>query len=204
MPELKKHWENIYTNKSDLELEWFEPIPKTSIYFIEKYSTSKQHYIIDIGAGNSNLSKNLCNIGYKHFSVLDISDEAIERCRAKLLKCKGIHELITSNILDFNPSSSFHIWHDRASFHFLIQTKDIKKYVSIAFKNILKSGFLILGTFSLSGPSTCSNLPVNRYNAKMLEKIFSTGFKLIETIEETHITPSGNEQDFVWVVLQRN
>jgi 2-polyprenyl-3-methyl-5-hydroxy-6-metoxy-1,4-benzoquinol methylase len=204
VPGIKKHWETIFHTKGDMEMDWFQAIPKKSIQLIEQYSETKQHTIIDIGAGNSNLTKTLCSRGYKHFSVLDISEVAIERCRAKLQKCKGIHELIATDILDFNPSSAFHIWHDRAAFHFLTQAKDIKKYVSIASKNITKSGYLILATFALTGPTTCSNLPVTRYNALMLEKLFSHSFKLIESLEEKYITPSGVEQDFIWVVLQRN
>lgn len=204
MPESKKHWETIYHTKADLEMDWFQAIPKKSLQLIEKYSESKQHKIIDIGGGNSNLTKTLCSRGFKQFSVLDISEVAIERSRAKLQKCKAMHDLIVSNILEFTPSTTYHIWHDRAVFHFLTQPEDIKKYVSIASKNIQKSGYLILATFSLTGPSECSNLPITRYNVHMLEKLFSESFSLVESIEETHLTPQGAEQEYVWVVLQRN
>lgn len=204
MNELKNHWENIYNKTGDQDLSWFQAVPEKSIQLIEKYSASKQHKIIDIGGGNSNLSKELCCLGYKNFSVLDISEEAIERCRAKLRKCKGIHELIASNILEFNPLSPYQIWHDRAVFHYLIEPADIKKYIAIASKNIIQKGYLILSTFSISGPSVCSGLPVTRYSTSLLEKLFSDSFLLLETLNETHITPIGILQDFVWVVLQRN
>lgn len=204
MDEKKKHWNKIYTKKSDNEVSWFQPNPETSISIVEKYSNSKSNKVIDIGGGNSNLTKELCKKGFESFSVLDISQKALERCEAKLAECKASVDYLEADILEFSSILPFQIWHDRAVFHFLTQPDEISKYVEIVTKNVEKGGYFILSTFSLTGPEKCSGLAVSRYNAKMLETIFSDNFTLQESFDETHVTPSKSTQDFVWVVFKRN
>ncbi|MDA3893114.1 MAG: class I SAM-dependent methyltransferase [Salinivirgaceae bacterium] len=204
MTELKKHWNKIYAKKHDSEVSWYQLNPETSLNLIQKYSITINNSFIDIGGGNSNLTKHLCEKKYNNFSVLDISEEAIERCRAKLRKCKGIQELLVCDILDFEPSKLFHIWHDRAVFHFLTEKKDINKYIHIASMSIAHNGYLLLSTFALTGPNNCSGLPVKQYSIEKLEKLFSPNFSLVESFEETHKTPLKIEQNYIWVVLKRN
>ncbi len=204
MKDLKNHWNKIYGKKEDNEVSWFQPTPETSISIIEKYSSSKSDKVIDIGGGNSNLTKMLCDKGYESFSVLDISHKALERCEEKLSKCKASIEYLESNILEFSSILPFQVWHDRAVFHFLIEPDDINKYVEIVSDNIEKGGCFVLSTFSLTGPDKCSGLHVSRYSENLLENLFSENFTLIESFKETHITPTSSKQDFVWVVFKRN
>lgn len=199
----KNHWNLIYSSKRDCELSWYQSVPSKSIELIEKYVKSKQGKIIDVGGGNSNLTKLLCNNNYRNFTVIDISEEAIERCRAKLLRCKGIPYLLALDILDYKPQHCFQIWHDRAVFHFFTTSVEIKKYVSLTSKYIEKNGILILATFSLSGPDHCSGLPIIRYDERSIGEIFINDFRVLESFTETHITPSGNDQEYIWVVLEK-
>ena len=55
----KEHWENVFKTKSLNEVSWFEPIPKTSLSFIEIANLSKSDKIIDIGGGDSFLVDHL-------------------------------------------------------------------------------------------------------------------------------------------------
>ncbi|MBI9068854.1 MAG: methyltransferase domain-containing protein [Salinivirgaceae bacterium] len=199
---IRDYWNKIYAQKNDNEVSWYQSNPETSVALVQKYTNNKTGNIIDIGSGNSEFSKSLFALGYKSLSMLDISEEAIERSRAKLMKCRGIHDFYTTNILDFKTSSKYNIWHDRAVFHYLINADDILKYVSIASKAIEKNGYLIISTYSLSEPEKCNGLSVNRYSAKLLSEIFQKNFDLVESFEENHNTPMNTKQNFVWTVFR--
>ena len=80
MNQLKNHWEQVYKKKADNEVGWFQTVPEKSIELNEKYATSNHDKIIDVGGGASNLTKLLCKLGYKNFSVLDISSST---CRMR-------------------------------------------------------------------------------------------------------------------------
>jgi len=45
----KDHWENIYASKQLNEVSWYQPIPKTSLNFIESCSLQRNSPIIDVG-----------------------------------------------------------------------------------------------------------------------------------------------------------
>ena len=74
----KDHWENIYDSKALNEVSWYQPIPKTSLNFIESCSLQRNSPIIDVGGGDSFLSDYLLKRDYEDISVLDISSKAIE------------------------------------------------------------------------------------------------------------------------------
>lgn len=204
MSNLKDHWNKIYATKADNEVSWYQTNPESSLNLINKYCVSKNHKIIDIGGGNSNLATELCKQAYNNCSVLDISSEAITRCKTKLANCANSFKLITTNILNFSSTSKYHIWHDRAVFHFLTNQTDILKYITTASTNIVQNGYLILSTFSKTGPLKCSGLPICQYNAHEIEILFKQSFKIVEWFKETHQTPFKTKQDFIWIVLRRN
>ena len=77
----KDHWENIYDSKALNEVSWYQPIPKTSLNFIESCSLQRNSPIIDVGGGDSFLSEYLLKRDYEDISVLDISSNAIERAK---------------------------------------------------------------------------------------------------------------------------
>ena len=179
--DLKSHWENIYSSKKEDGVSWFQEHPKTSIDLIEKYSTDKSISIIDIGSGRSKILKNLIENEYDDLTYLDISLEACSKSKISLGNKQNLVEWHVVNVLDFNTEKNFSIWHDRAVFHFLISKEDVEKYKQVALKNIVKGGYLILGTFSLNGPEKCSGLNVSRHSPESLKKIFNPEFKMIES-----------------------
>ena len=94
-------------------------------------------------------------------------------------------------------------WHDRAVLHFMVGEADRQAYVR-ALKSALKSGgYAILATFALSGPERCSGLPVRRYSPALMQSVLGPRFKFIEARPETHRTPGGASQDFVWCLFQK-
>ncbi|GEM_PF-1892564 len=80
----KEHWENIYTTKALETVSWYQPDPYTSLTFIRDSGLSKTAAIIDIGGGDSFLTDHLLEAGYENITVLDISQAAIERAKARL------------------------------------------------------------------------------------------------------------------------
>jgi len=199
----KQHWENVYETTSDQDVGWFQENPETSLRLIEKYSAKKELPIIDIGGGNSHLSRILFELGYSNLSVLDISLKALKRSKSRF---NGDVEKITwieADVLRFSTKQFFQIWHDRAVFHFLLEESEIRKYAEVAANSIKQDGYLILGAFSLSGPKTCSGLQITQYCEEHFCNVFLNNFELIECFEDVHTTPSGNPQNFIWVVFKK-
>lgn len=199
----KEHWEKVYATKSDQNVGWYQENPELSIKLIRKYVPEKDALIIDVGSGNSHLSKILFDQGYPNLTILDISSNALVRSKNRFNDDAEKLTFIESNILDFNSNKPFEIWHDRAVFHFLVDQDDINKYAEVAAINIASGGYLILGTFSVTGPETCSGLPITQYDKEKLIKVFNKSFKFVEHFKDIHVTPSGNPQNFIWAVLKR-
>jgi len=70
--------------------------------------------------------------------------------------------LVVSDITEFQPDTTFDIWHDRATFHFLTTGTQVAKYLEIARNSV--SGFLTIGTFSDNGPEKFSGLQIKQYS----------------------------------------
>jgi hypothetical protein len=64
-------------------------------------------------------------------------------------------------------------------------------------------GLLLIATFAEDGPTKCSGLPVMRYSADQLHAEFGEHFLLIGKEKETHITPGGNTQRFVYCLCRK-
>ena len=201
--DLKSHWENIYSTKNEDGVSWFQEYPKTSIDLIEKYSSNKSISIIDIGSGRSRILKNLIENEYGNLTYLDISQEACSKSKILLGNKQDLVQWNVVNVLDFNIEKNFSIWHDRAVFHFLISKENVEKYKQVALKNIVKGGYLILGTFSENGPEKCSGLNVSRYSPESLKKIFNPEFILIESFTIDHITPFYTTQNFLFSIFKK-
>jgi 2-polyprenyl-3-methyl-5-hydroxy-6-metoxy-1,4-benzoquinol methylase len=199
----KQHWEKVYTTKGDHDVGWFQENPEISLKLVKEYSTSFDASVIDVGGGNSYLTKMLLDFGYTNLTILDISAKAIERSKSRFEKdVKGIR-WVESNVLDYSTDKPFQMWHDRAVFHFLTDDNDIKKYAEVAGLNIVSGGYLIVATFSLIGPESCSGLPITQYSKDKFCIVFDKEFDLIECFEDVHITPSGNPQNFIWAVFRK-
>lgn len=197
---LKKHWENVYQNKTQEQVSWTQKFPKTSLDLIAQFDVDSSGKIIDVGGGDGHLVDFLIDEGYENISVLDISSKAIERAKDRLAdKGQNIH-WITSNILDFMPETRYDVWHDRAAFHFLTSEKDINTYINLVgeFAN-----HIVLGTFSKNGPLKCSGLPISQYNAEDLQALLKSDFELVSSHYEDHTTPFDTQQNFLFCSFRR-
>lgn len=193
----KQHWENIYGTKQLNEVSWYQPIPETSLDFIEKINLSKDAAIIDIGGGDSFLVDHLLKLGYNNLTVLDISEKAIERAKKRLGANAEKINWIVSDVNDFNPTQKYDLWHDRAAFHFLNKPEEISHYQKIVENYLSENGHVVIGTFSKKGPLKCSGIEITQYNPEDLQKVF-TNLKLKEQQTTEHPTPFNTVQSFTF------
>ena len=198
----QNHWDKVYKTKDSDQLGWTQKIPKTSLDFIHSFGLSKSANIIDIGGGDSRLVDYLLDEGFENITVLDISAKALEKARQRLGDQAEKINWIVSDITEFIPDTTFDVWHDRATFHFLTTNEQIAKYVDTARKSV--SGFLVIGTFSDKGPEKCSGLFIKQYSEEKLTAELQNGFDKIHCITEDHITPIDTAQNFLFCSFKRH
>lgn len=196
MEHSKKHWETVYQTKQAHEVSWTQEIPTTSLEFLHQFNLPKTAKIIDIGGGDSRLVDYLLQEGYENVSVLDISKSALDRAKKRLGKAAKKVNWIVSDITEYKPTENFDLWHDRATFHFLTTKEQIGEYLTIAKTAISK--YLIVATFSESGPKKCSGLEIKQYSETDLEEQFKQGFEKIKCKAEDHVTPFQTVQNFTF------
>lgn len=198
--DIASHWDTIYSTKHEEELSWFQREPTRSIDLIGDAPPCGA--IVDIGAGTSTLVDSLIDSGWEHITLLDLAPSALEATCCRLAdRCQEV-ELVTGDVTTWEPSRSFDVWHDRAVFHFL-SGADRDRYVQLATSAITIGGRLVMSTFALDGPETCSGLPTQRYDTDALAEMFADGFTVSHANREVHVTPWGSTQAFTWVVLTK-
>ena len=199
----RQHWENVYKAKAENEVSWFQQYPVISMKFIETLNLPTDAIIIDIGGGDSHFAEALLDKGYNNIYVLDISVSAIERAKQRLGEKASTIHWIVSDVTEFKPPVRFDLWHDRAAFHFLTSEDKICNYISIAENAIKKDGYMLIGTFSESGPKKCSGLEIKQYSEASMSIRFERSFNGIKCIREDHITPFNTIQNFLFCSFQR-
>lgn len=200
----KDHWQNIYHTKQPEEVSWWQENPKTSLEFIHSFNLPTTANIIDIGGGDSRLVDCLLDEGFKNVTVLDISERALERAQQRLGNKAPRVSWIACDILEFQPSTRYDLWHDRAMFHFLSTEPHVCRYLSTAREAVKENGFVTLGTFSTMGPKSCSGLNITQYDEATLTEQLKNGFEKIRCIAEDHATPFNTKQNFLFCSFKRH
>ncbi len=196
---MKDHWNRLYTEKASTELSWYQPVLTRSLELMRDAGIEKTASIIDVGGGDSTLVDELLAIGFVNIAVLDLSSAALERSRARIGDAARSVTWLVASVLDAGlPSASVDVWHDRAVFHFLTDVAERETYIQQVRRVVRPGGHVIVATFAEDGPASCSGLPVERYSASRLHSTFGEGFRLVGSERETHHTPSGRDQPFVY------
>ena len=200
----ERHWEQVYNTKTHFEVSWYQPEPTLSHCLIEKTGLPTTAALLDIGSGTSTLVDQLLLRGYDNLAVLDTSAHALSLVRKRLgtntTKVQWHHGDITT----YSFSRPVDLWHDRATFHFLVDPSDRQAYLSRLNETLALQGHLILATFAVGGSDKCSGLDVVQYDAEKISATLGEAFRLVETINETHRTPTGAEQLFAYFWFIRN
>ena len=194
----KKHWGDVYQEKSPSELSWYQKEPKLSLELIRCTNVASNDAIIDVGGGASVLVDYLSKESFTNLTVLDISENAIAMAKKRLGDTAKSIEWIVSDITQFDTSQKFSLWHDRALFHFLTDPSDRKIYVKALIKAIRTEGHLIIATFAIGGPEKCSGLEIVQYDSEKMIAELGDNFSLVEERKEIHITPANKEQEFIF------
>lgn len=202
--ERKQHWENVYSTKPHDQVSWYRDHLENSMRMILNTGVEKDAAIIDVGGGSSTLVDDLLDNGFVDVTVLDISGTAISKSKERLeSRAQNVNWLeadITTVVL---PEDHYDVWHDRAVFHFLTEVEDRRKYVDLVMRSLKVGGHIIVASFGLDGPQKCSGLDVIRYDPEAMHDEFGDHFKLIKSVGETHETPFGTTQEFIYCYCRK-
>lgn len=202
--ESKKHWENVYATKAATAVSWFQEHAALSLKLIRQAAIPTSASIIDVGGGASTLVDDLLTNGYEHLTVLDLSEAALAAAKSRLGLQAAKVQWLEADILQAElPVGGYDVWHDRAVFHFLTSEMERQRYVRKVLRAVKPGGLVIVATFAEDGPTECSGLPVMRYSASELHAEFGEPFQLLGHEKESHHTPSGNEQKFVYCFCRK-
>lgn len=198
----KAHWQGVYGAKGDEDVSWFQPRPAPSLDLIARAGIGPGASVIDIGGGASRLVDALLGEGIDDVTVLDLSQAALDRVRARIGSVPGVM-LIEADVTHWMPPRRYDLWHDRAAFHFLTDAAERAAYVAALDAALAPGGHAIIATFAPDGPERCSGLPVQRYSPESLAAELGAGFALVDSVTETHVTPGGGAQRFQFSLLRR-
>ena len=194
--DLHAHWENVYRSKAERDVSWFEARPEISLALIAATGVGPNDPVIDVGGGASHLVDALLDAGFANLTVLDLSESALAAAKARLGARSAKVTWIAADVTAWDGPQTCELWHDRAAFHFLTEAKDRAAYATRVARAVRPGGHVIVGTFALDGPERCSGLPVVRHDAGSVGAALGPSFKLVESRNHAHRTPTGTIQRF--------
>lgn len=196
---IQRHWDEVYATKPAQAVSWYQPHAALSLELIRRTGAGRDAAIIDVGGGASTLVDDLLADGYRDLTVLDLSAAALDVARRRLGRTAGAVRWLDGDVTAAAlPARRFDVWHDRAVFHFLTEAAQRRAYVEQVMRAVKPGGHVIVATFAPDGPLQCSGLPVMRYSADSLHDEFGTAFELVEHRDESHLTPAGKVQHFIY------
>lgn len=198
--ETRSHWNQVYQSKAFDQFSWYQPHLETSLSIIRKLtSPSASSSVIDVGGGESTLVDDLLAAGYRNLTVLDVAEAALAFTRNRLGPAAVSVNWLAADITTATlPAAAYDLWHDRAVFHFLTEPEQRRAYVDRVTTAVRPGGYVLIATFGEQGPHKCSGLDIVRYNPSALHGEFGRRFQLLESLEETHHTPWGATQQFLY------
>jgi SAM-dependent methyltransferase len=193
-----EHWDEAYASRGIVGVSWYQAVPAVSLELVESLGIESDVAVLDVGGGGSTFAGELVRRGFADITVLDFSATALEATKSRLPAGAPV-QLVRADLLDWEPDRAYGLWHDRAVFHFLVESGDRLRYLTRMRTALASGGAVIVATFADDGPETCSGLPVLRYSAADLVAELGQGFTRVETTREEHVTPRGAVQPFTWV-----
>jgi len=201
--ENERHWQQVYETKKVDEVSWYQPEARLSLDLIKQVAPDLATPLIDVGGGASTLVDGLLAVGYSDVTVLDIAGAALTTAAKRLGdRARAVKWMATDVLAAPLAAGAYGVWHDRAVFHFLTSEADRRKYVETVTAAVRPGGFVLVATFAGDGPAKCSGLPVMRYEPEALHREFGGGFNLMESRRESHQTPMGTQQSFIYCLCR--
>ena len=188
----KNHWEQVYLSRPADKLGWYTPHLQTSLNWIKELDLAKDSPVIDVGGGVSSLADDLLDAGHRSITIIDISGNALSAVKNRLGNRAELITWIEGDITAVElPTNYFELWHDRAVFHFLTESRQQQNYRDNLLTALKPGGHVIIGVFAPEAPPQCSGLPVQRYTPEQLQSTLGSEFELKRSQKELHITPGG-------------
>jgi len=145
----------------------------------------------------------LLDRGYTDITVVDLSEGALAKVRERLGERSVGVRFVQGDARALKLERLVDVWHDRAVFHFLTAEEDRLAYLESLQKTLRPGGHAVFATFALDGPEKCSGLPVQRYSSETLGQVLGDGYRLVQSMDRTHVTPKNKEQHFTYAVFRR-
>ncbi len=192
-----EHWDAAYARGADT-VSWYQDDPAPSLAMIDGLGLSLDAGIVDVGGGASTLVDALILRGYHDLTVLDISEAALNVAQKRLSDRATQVDWVCADLRVWRPGRQFDVWHDRAVLHFLTAASEREAYRDLLLSALRPGGYVVLATFALDGPETCSGLPVQRYGPDQLADLLGPAFTTVASEQEHPTTPRGTPQSFTW------
>ena len=198
----KQHWEEVYSQKAEDTVSWFQVHPDVSLELIQAAAAAPADPLIDVGGGASRLVDHLLQAGFTDLTVLDISEAALERAGARLGTAALKVQWLAVDVTRWKPARLYRLWHDRAVFHFLTEAADRAAYLANLRAALKPGGHAVIASFAPDGPERCSGLPVQRYSPESLAAELGSAFRLKQGRTESHLTPAARVQQFQYSLFE--
>jgi trans-aconitate methyltransferase len=196
------HWDAAYADGDD-DRSWTQERPTESLEALASIAPCPDAPLIDVGGGSSRLTAALLDAGHSDITVLDLSEVALDLARRRLEPRADMVTWLAADLLTWQPTRQYAIWHDRAVLHFFTDPTDRSRYVDSLRSSLVSGGHAIIATFAPGGPDHCSGLPVQRTSAQQISDLLGHDFRLLRAQVREHRTPSGATQPFTWVIARR-
>lgn len=203
MTTTNRHWNAIFSARSDPELGWYESDTSQTLKFLDLIPQGKNTTVFLPGAGTSVLVDELLARG--HGLILnDISDAALNKLRSRIgtnAELTWLQHDISKPLPKGIPRAD--IWIDRAVLHFLLEEADIQGYFTNLDSAIRPGGYILLAEFSPSGAPECAGLALHRYSVEEMTQRIGVGFELVKAEDYTFINPAGEPRPYVYALYKK-
>jgi 2-polyprenyl-3-methyl-5-hydroxy-6-metoxy-1,4-benzoquinol methylase len=200
----RTHWDHVYETRAPAQVSWYQEHAQLSLHLIQRTGVPPAARVIDAGGGASTLVDGLVAAGFQDITVLDISGASLKlACQRLGAAAAGVTWLEADITEAALPGQAYDIWHDRAVFHFLARPAERQRYADAVRHAVRRGGHVIIATFALDGPDRCSGLETVRYSPGSLHGEFGADFTLVDHAHETHHTPFGTEQAFLYCYCRK-
>lgn len=201
---LKKHWNEIYTNTTENKLGWYENDLSPTLKLLFATNLSSDARILNVGVGSSTLIDELIKLGYQNLIASDISNIALENLKNRN-KSSNI-EVFTDDLSKPNKLeklANVDLWIDRAVLHFLSKDEEQDIYFKLLKSKININGYVILAEYNLNGASKCAGLPIKKYSKEILIEKLGIDFELIDSFDYIFKMPSGEERPYIYTLFKK-
>jgi SAM-dependent methyltransferase len=197
-------WEAIHSRKQVDAVSWWQEADQLWLDLLDAVAVDPAGHVVDVGAGSSLFCDALLARGFALVTALDLSATALSRLRLRAGATDGRLQTLVGDVRSFTPTTPVALWHDRAVFHFLTEPADRAAYRASLHRALSPDGVAVVATFAPDGPSSCSGLPVQRYDpADLVDALGFHPDDVRSAEHRVHTTPWGAAQPFTVVVLSK-